>query len=844
MRMRRLMGLWALGVAWLAVTLVSALLVLPGASASIQVGVAEPGRVTVAPQPKGKTLQVTVGALPSGKGTVEVRGPNGFRKTLRKSTTLKRLTPGRYRIAAATVSTKRFLAKPKVSKRKVRVTNKRGALVEVSYPVAVSTDLEVVKPAEVKSFVPPRDGAGKLVSTEELTRGDIVAAGVGPVTPEGMLVKVTDVVDSGRQSTYTVTQARIDEAVPQGSFDTTMTADLTPPTSARVSARGRVASRAGLGCTVGGGDPSISPEGGIAMQMSGSWGAGTPSVTVTVTPYAQAKIKAFIGAQAACKKEISIFDRKFAPITVMIGPVPFVVVPRLRMLAGADLSVNAGLSVDASARIDATLAATASGSAFQTHVTGPTVTRSATVEMQGNASADLYARARFTGDIYGVGGPYGQVRVGVKGQADVAANPWWKLEAYAQAGVGVEIEKCTQVFVTKLCLSLSAGKDDLINKTYPITNAGGPFGTSPTATPTPTATPNPTPTPTPNPTPTPGQAQWSSLTAGGSFSCGIKTDATAWCWGNGSMGQLGIGTTTVRSTPTQVPGSWSSLDAGGAHACGVKTDGTGWCWGGNESGQVGDGTVSIRWSPVQLSGAWSSMTAGGAYSCGVKNDDSAWCWGANTSGQLGDGTMTSRSIPAQVSGSWGNLTAGVSHSCGVKTDGTAWCWGSNGSGQLGDGSLTADRPLPTQVLGSWSELAAGNLFSCGVRTDGTGWCWGSNASGQLGDGTTITRPSPTQIPGSWSGLAAGFAHACGVMTDGTGGCGGNNSSGEVGDGTTVTRYGPTPLPDSWSNLTAGWQHSCGIKTDGTAWCWGSNGSGQLGDGTTTARMTPTPVSGA
>ena len=476
------------------VLVVGGLLGLPGASASSRAGVAEPARAVSTTAVKGRTLRVTVGALPSGKSRVVVRGPGGFTKTLRKSTTLRRLTPGRYRITAATVSTRRWVAKPKVSRRKVRVTNKRGALVAVSYPVAVSTDLEVVKPSEVKSFTPPLEGPGKLVSTEDLTRGDIVAAGVGPSTPEGMLVRVTNVVESGQTSKYAVTQARIDEALPQGSFDTTMTADLAPPTSTRLSLRGRSSFKGALGCTVGGGDPSISPEGGIAMRMSGSWGAGAPSVSVTLTPYAQAKIKAFVGAQVACKKEISIFDRKFTPITTMIGPVPFVVVPRLRMLAGADLSVNAGLSVDASARIDTTLAATASGSGLKTKVTGPTITRSATVAMQGNANADLYARARFTGDIYGVGGPYGQVRVGVKGQADIATNPWWNLEAYAQAGIGVEIEKCAQVFVAKLCLSLSAGKDDIINASYPITNAGGPFGTAATPTPTPTLTPTP-PTP-------------------------------------------------------------------------------------------------------------------------------------------------------------------------------------------------------------------------------------------------------------------------------------------------------------------------------------------------------------
>lgn len=467
------------------------LIVPPTVATAGQSRASQPVAATAVPQPRGGTLRVKVGSVPSGTRMVEVRGPGGFRKTLRKSTTMRRLVPGRYRITAATVNTKQFMAKPKISKRKVRVTDRRGALVEVTYPVAVSNDLEVVRPTEVKSFVAPLEEAGRLVSTEVLRPGDIVAADVGASTPQGMLVKVTKVVDSGRTSTYAVIQARIDQALPQGSFDATMTADLAPPVGARTVLRGTASRRGGLGCTAGGGDPSISPEGGIDMQMSGSWGAGAPSVSVTLTPYAEAKVKAFVGAQVACKKEISVFDRSFTPITVMIGPVPFVVVPRLRMLAGADLSINAGLSVDARARIDATLVATASAGGLKTQVKGPTVTRSATVAIQGNANADLYARARFTGEIYGVGGPYGQVRVGARGQADVTANPWWSLEAYAQAGVGVEMEKCAQVLAANLCLSLSAGKDDLIDARYPIANAGGPFRTTTTPTPTPTPTPQP-----------------------------------------------------------------------------------------------------------------------------------------------------------------------------------------------------------------------------------------------------------------------------------------------------------------------------------------------------------------
>jgi hypothetical protein len=275
-------------------------------------------------------------------------------------------------------------------------------------------------------------------------------------------------------------------------------------------------------------------------------------------------------------------------------------------------------------------------------------------------------------------------------------------------------------------------------------------------------------------------------------------------------------------TPTQVPGSWSSLTAGGAHSCGVKTDGTAWCWGDNVFGQLGDGTTTDRWTPAQVPGSWSSLTAGGAHSCGVKTDGTAWCWGNNGVGQLGDGLDNSQSsTPIQVPGSWSSLTAGGHHSCGVKTDGTAWCWGANWAGQLGDGTTT-DRWTPTQVPGSWSSLTAGGAHSCGAKTDGTAWCWGHNGFGELGDGTTTDRWTPTQVPGSWSSVTAGGAHSCGVKTDGTAWCWGHNGFGELGDGTTTDRTTPYQVPGPWTRLTAGSWHTCGVNTDSTAWCWGND----------------------
>ncbi len=54
---------------------------------------------------------------------------------------------------------------------------------------------------------------------------------------------------------------------------------------------------------------------------------------------------------------------------------------------------------------------------------------------------------------------------------------------------------------------------------------------------------------------------WAQLSAGGNDTCGIRRDHTLWCWGDNSLGQLGMGDKRNRYTPTQVGTGtdWASM---------------------------------------------------------------------------------------------------------------------------------------------------------------------------------------------------------------------------------------------------------------------------------------------
>ena len=141
---------------------------------------------------------------------------------------------------------------------------------------------------------------------------------------------------------------------------------------------------------------------------------------------------------------------------------------------------------------------------------------------------------------------------------------------------------------------------------------------------------------------------WARIAAGGDHTCGIRTDGTLWCWGDNDAGELGLGNHTGHDRPWQITtpaaGGWASVTAGGEDTCGIRTDATLWCWGNNWEGQLGIGNENSQGRPRQVTtpvpGGWASVTTAGDHTCATRTDATLWCWGANGNGQLGLGNHT------------------------------------------------------------------------------------------------------------------------------------------------------------------------------------------------------------
>src|SRR5690606_35075532 len=77
--------------------------------------------------------------------------------------------------------------------------------------------------------------------------------------------------------------------------------------------------------------------------------------------------------------------------------------------------------------------------------------------------------------------------------------------------------------------------------------------------------------------------------AGDDHTCVVRSGDLV-CWGQGTSGQLGGGTSTSSASPRSIAVVATSMDGGDAHTCVVRTGGGVSCWGDNNYGQVGTGS--------------------------------------------------------------------------------------------------------------------------------------------------------------------------------------------------------------------------------------------------------------
>ena len=339
----------------------------------------------------------------------------------------------------------------------------------------------------------------------------------------------------------------------------------------------------------------------------------------------------------------------------------------------------------------------------------------------------------------------------------------------------------------------------------------------------------------------------------------------------------------------------TDISSGGDHSCVLISNGQMKCWGRGTYGQLGYGStnhigadsvddiINAGYVPVDPLLQITSIALGENHSCAVLEDKSARCWGQGDFGKLGDGNNAANkgdsggsSFPSEISNAGSirmgydvvEIIAGGVHTCAILEGNYLKCWGSGIFGSLGLGMSddigVTDYPEdhdPIELFADSEEgetitqVTAGKAHTCALISSGRLTCWGLNAFGQLGQGTNAVTygAAAGQVPkdvviGPFAetivAVASGDSHNCVTLANGDIRCFGNGEDGRTGYGNesilgTAVGFTPTNangLPGSSVYIAAtpvamldlGFSHSCVVLTSGNVRCWGDNSFGQFG----------------
>ena len=497
---------------------VVALVVLSGL-VSAPVGAVEPSEVTagevvgapvsadpVARRARPRTgLRVRV-ALPSRtvRARVQVRGPRGYRRVVRRTTTLA-VRPGAYSVRALTSSGSwgtAYPARARKAKQRVRVRRGKRATARVSYDTLVARRTRVLRPSSIRRvtgfasaragllreqawsasggvgprLLPARESVVTVGGAARYRAGDVLAAGITRHTPVGLLGRVVDVARRGDASAYTVRPVPISEAVPVGDLRAQLALSTARLREAPSSRRERACDPASGSVTV-----QLEPD-VVDVDFQAHLGA-RPSRTrmrIEVTADLDATVKAEAKVGTSCTQSTTLWQKRFGPRVVTLGPVPVVYEPELNVSAFGTIEASGAFSsrTEVSRRVTEWLEVSGSG-VDSGEDAGDLVTRTDPFDVAKRASGSFGVRAKASLVFYGLAGPYGQVSLAPSITADPDAETWLETKVVFGAELGIALD-CDELWGPDVCPPFKASAG--VTKTW-----DGPSQTKPQLAPVPGA---------------------------------------------------------------------------------------------------------------------------------------------------------------------------------------------------------------------------------------------------------------------------------------------------------------------------------------------------------------------
>jgi uncharacterized protein (TIGR03437 family) len=457
--------------------------VAPGNAAPvvIYIGGATSNTVTMAVASSGASgaLQIQITGLPTGTAASVSVTSSGFNQTITASQTLQ-APPGVYNIVAnpVAVGTVTYYAQAPPP---ATVSSGSSTTVQVAYATVVPSTTKTPASSGLQGLTVSADGSAITLPAsssvaQSFAPGSVLAFGVTPSTPYGLLRKVVSVSATGSQITAQTTQATLLDAFQQADFAFSTTFDSQSQPALRPLRPGVTVSRGTvqnhllqrtfprdslqISCSsdtslivhmfdtpiVQDGNGTITAEGEIQLcprfDFNWSirpWPPALKSLTATATFGEDIHVNLTGSYKSAFNKTVPIATLASEPITVFVGPVPVVLTPVITFFVGASGQLNAGFSAGVTQAASVT-----GGISYANGQASPVFTKTASfgedpLGLDANVSAKADAGVTIALNVDGVLSPEFSPDAYVQMDANLFSNPWWTLSAGLEGDASVKV---------------------------------------------------------------------------------------------------------------------------------------------------------------------------------------------------------------------------------------------------------------------------------------------------------------------------------------------------------------------------------------------------------------------
>lgn len=426
---------------------------------------------------KRTSLRVSVKFAPKGsKPRVTVTGPRGFKRVISKSKTWRKVRPGRYTIVAAAIDGTEVTTYATYHTTKAKLRKGISGWVGVRYRQQVASNTRVADPAAIETVTgDPKSVRDVVVNDPQalVQPGTVLAAGVGPQTPGGLLVQVDSVTRVGDRTIARGAPAPLTAIGPQAEivsepqlsmsqeeFDAAMAA-ADPARSLRQAqprfdGKPRAFAAAGKGgkgferpysCSSGAratidGDMSFDAGTSIGLSWGGFWHPLTIYAHAGVKIKQDARISVSIEGEAKCELELDLLpqDYRFTAWTFSVGPVPVVIVPKLNFQVTGEASVGAKLTSSVEQSLNTEFGVQWDGERLGPYGKAEASFKTYKPTPSGSLNVKAAIGPKLIFDFYDVAGPYVTADLFMQLKADTAKDPWWRLSGGLQAGGGLRFK--------------------------------------------------------------------------------------------------------------------------------------------------------------------------------------------------------------------------------------------------------------------------------------------------------------------------------------------------------------------------------------------------------------------